>query len=289
MTDRLAGLLRHYTLAAEVFHSGPLTGVHHYAGTRGYMHVVRSGRVAFHSPGHAPLEVNEATLVLYPRPLPHRVQARPGGVAELLCAEVELGATAGNPLAVALPPLLPVPLTAVVGLGPTLDLLFTEAQGNHCGRQAAIDRLCELLLIQLLRYLMDAGLASDGLLAGLAEPRLARALTAMHDAPEAPWRLETLAAEAGMSRARFAEAFRQTLGVTPAAYLTQWRLDLACTLLRRGRPMGLIAEIVGYGSANALARAFRVRLGCAPRDWLRTQLAPAAAGEADDRRALSWR
>jgi AraC-like DNA-binding protein len=29
-----------------------------------------------------------------------------------------------------------------------------------------------------------------------------------------------------------------------------------------------VADRVGYGSPNALARAFRARMGCAPRDWL---------------------
>jgi AraC-like DNA-binding protein len=35
--------------------------------------------------------------------------------------------------------------------------------------------------------------------------------------------------------------------------------------------VAVVADRVGYGSPNALARAFRVRMGCAPRDWLAQQ------------------
>ncbi|MGS1401337.1 hypothetical protein I5G39_036390 (plasmid) [Pseudomonas aeruginosa] len=43
MADRLAGLLRHYSLSARVFHSGAFCGQHHYAAPHGYIHLVRRG------------------------------------------------------------------------------------------------------------------------------------------------------------------------------------------------------------------------------------------------------
>lgn len=279
MVDRLAGLLRHYALSARVFHSGSFCGQHHYAAPHGYIHVVRRGPITAHSSVHEPLLVREPSLLFYPRVASHRFVAEPGEMADLLCAEVDLGAGAGNPLARALPPMVQIPLAAVPGLEPTLALLFAEAERDQCGRQAAIDRLCELLLIQLLRHLMDGRLGATGLLAGLADPKLARAITAMHDAPQEPWSLATLAERAGMSRARFAALFRETLGVTPGDYLADWRINVCCTLLRQGRPVAVVADRVGYGSPNALARAFRARMGCAPRDWLaRLRAEEAGAG-----------
>lgn len=268
MADRLAGLLQHYTLSARVFHSGAFCGQHHYAAPHGYVHLVRRGPITARSSVHADVLVTEPSLLFYPRVASHRFIAAPGETAELLCAEVDLGASAGNPLAMALPPMLLIPLADLPGLGPTLALLFAEAEREQCGRQAAIDRLCELLLIQLLRFLMDRGAAQTGLLAGLADPKLARAIVAMHDAPHTAWSLETLAAQAGMSRARFAAVFKDTVGVTPGDYLADWRMNVSCTLLRQGRPVSVVADRVGYGSPNALARAFRARMGCAPREWL---------------------
>ena len=271
MADRLAGLLRHYSLSARVFHSGAFCGQHHYAAPHGYIHLVRRGPITARSPVHEDLLVTEPSLLFYPRVASHRFVAAPGDTAELLCAEVDLGASTGNPLAMALPSMLLIPLADLPGLGPTLELLFAEAERDQCGRQAAIDRLCELLLIQLLRYLMDGRLGATGLLAGLADPKLARAITAMHDAPQTAWSLEALAAQAGMSRARFAAAFKDAVGVTPGDYLADWRMNVSCTLLKQGRPVAVVAVRVGYGSPNALARAFRVRMGCAPRDWLAQQ------------------
>lgn len=271
MVDRLASLLRHYSFSARVFHSGAFCGQHLYAAPRGYIHLIRRGPVTAHSSLHEDLPINEPSLLFYPRAVSHRIVAPVGETAELLCAEVDLGTSAGNPLATALPSILLVPLAELPGLGLTLELLFAEAENDLCGRQAAIDRLCELLLIQLLRYLMDDRLDATGLLAGLADPKLARAITAMHDAPQNNWSLDSLAAEAGMSRARFAAAFKDTVGVTPGDYLADWRINVSCTLLKQGKPVAVIADRVGYGSPNALARAFRARMGCAPRDWL-TQL-----------------
>jgi AraC-like DNA-binding protein len=114
---------------------------------------------------------------------------------------------------------------------------------------------------------METGQAQVGLLGGLAHPRLRLALVAMHERPAQAWSLDTLAAEAGMSRSVFANAFRDTLGCTPGAYLQQWRVALAQRALRQGRPLKRIADEVGYGSEAALSRAFKAQSGASPRQW----------------------
>ena len=96
---------------------------------------------------------------------------------------------------------------------------------------------------------------------------LAKAITAMHDAPGDAWTLDTLAARAGMSRARFAAHFHHVVGLTPGHYLTRWRVNLAGTLIARGQPINVVAGHVGYGSATALSRAFRAHTGHAPSAW----------------------
>jgi AraC-like DNA-binding protein len=79
--------------------------------------------------------------------------------------------------------------------------------------------------------------------------------------------LEALAEAAGMSRSVFADAFRDTVGCTPGAYLQSWRVSLAQQALRRGQPLKMIAIDVGYGSEAALSRAFKAQSGLAPREW----------------------
>ena len=78
-----------------------------------------------------------------------------------------------------------------------------------------------------------------------------------------------MAREAGMPRARFAARFHTVVGQTPADYLAAWRVGWGQRLLRKGEPLGRVAEAVGYGSASAFTRAFTRHLGVAPGAWLR--------------------
>lgn len=96
-------------------------------------------------------------------------------------------------------------------------------------------------------------------------------LVAMHDAPAEPWPLTRMAEAAHMSRSHFAAVFAQTVGQTPADYLTRYRIALAQDLIRRGRPLSVVAGEVGYGSAAAFSRAFSAVCGESPRrggGWL---------------------
>ena len=111
---------------------------------------------------------------------------------------------------------------------------------------ALVERLVEVVMIQILRQLMESDEVSGGLLSGLAHPRLRNALVAMHETPAKEWTLEELAGVAGMSRSVFATAFRETVGTTPGQYLQGWRVRLAQKALRRGRSLKVIATEVGY-------------------------------------------
>ena len=271
--DRLSPLLDRFPLQAKVFHSGPLCGFSGlYEGDSiGHLHLLRSGRVTVSDPQQRQRVVDQPTLLLYPRPYAHRLHAEAADQAELLCATFDFGAGLGNPLLRSLPGAVQVPLGQIASLEPALNLLFDEAFSGRCGRQGALNRLVEYVLILLLRQAMADHLLQSGLLAGLAEPRLAKAFDALHRQPQAAWSLASLAAQAGMSRARFAEHFRQVVGQTPLDYLTDWRLSLARQQLKQGRPLALIAEAVGYASAQALSRVFSQRLGQSPRAWLKAQ------------------
>ncbi len=111
-------------------------------------------------------------------------------------------------------------------------------------------------------------LLDSGILMGLSDPRLLKAITAMHEQPEERWSLECLAQAAGMSRARFSAHFLATVGVTPFSYLTDWRIGIAQTMLRKGDSLKLIAPAVGYMNSTALTRIFVQRLGQSPSEWL---------------------
>jgi transcriptional regulator GlxA family with amidase domain len=164
-----------------------------------------------------------------------------------------------------------VALNALPELAPALELLFAEASSQSAGRQTALDHLFEYVLVLLIRSALKERLLESGVLSGLADERLGRAIEAMHKHPEAPWSLEELAQRAGMSRARFAARFRQVVCTTPFDYLTDWRLGVTQTMLRKGSSLKLIAATVGYANATALTRVFTKRLGISPSDWLASQ------------------
>lgn len=275
--DRLSGILDRFRVRAQLHHAGALCGLNHFdAGTgHGYLHVLRRGALEVSHPGARDvperMRFAEPTLLLYARPFTHRFHNPPADGPDFTCARLVFDGGADNPLARALPPLIALPLTRVPGLHSALDLLFAETERVRCGQRVLADRLFEVVVLQLLRWLLDhpqeAGVR-PGLVAGLSDPRLARALVAMHDSPGEPWTLARMASAAGMSRTAFANAFREAVGQTPADYLSGWRIALAQSRLREGRPLKILADELGYANASALSRAFAARVGHSPRDWL---------------------
>lgn len=271
--DRLSLLLQRFSLTAGVFYTGQICGIHHFERDtqRGHVHLIKRGPVTLTGGTEGRLEITEPTLLFLPRPDAHRLVADDRDGADVVCASIQFGGGGHNPITDSLPALVLVPLAELPGAAALLELLYDEAFAGHCGRQAALDRLCELLLIRLLRHCMDRGLTQGGTLAGLSDPRLAKALLAIHEDPVRAWELSDMASLAGMSRARFAVHFREITGDTPADYLASWRITLAQSMLRAGRPLKHVALEVGYGSPSALTRAFIRKIGQPPTRWLRQE------------------
>lgn len=82
--------------------------------------------------------------------------------------------------------------------------------------------------------------------------------------------VETLAARARLSPRHFARAFRSETGVTPGRYVDRVRLEHARRLLE-DTPDGVaeISRACGYGTPEAMRRAFLRALGAAPAEYRR--------------------
>jgi AraC-like DNA-binding protein len=93
-------------------------------------------------------------------------------------------------------------------------------------------------------------------------------LAMLHDAPEKPWTVTSLAKRAHLAKSAFSERFRQAVGQPPLKYLTEYRIDKACRLLRHTQ-LGVkeIAACVGYESASSFSNAFKRWVGMAPADY----------------------
>lgn len=162
-----------------------------------------------------------------------------------------------NPLMAALPERVSL---AIAGNDDTvllLRVLLSEADAARCGVASVLSRLCEVLVIRLLRSEIERGAAEPGLLAGLTDPRISRAIVALHEDPGRAWRNDDLARVAGLSLSRFCETFRAYLNETPQAYLRRWRMALARQDIERGERVQTVARRYGYTSPEALTRAFR--------------------------------
>lgn len=273
MQGPLDHLLTQFSLRAGVFYTGNICGLHDFERDqrRGHLHLVKNGPVQLIAPGKAAIVVEKPTLVFLPRPEAHRLVADETEGADVVCATVLLGGGGSNPVSDSLPDTILIALDQMAGIHELLGLMFDEAFGDRSGRQALLDRLCEVLMIKMLRHCLDQGVAAGGALAGLSDPKLAKALEAIHRQPAHDWDLPAMAAKAGMSRARFADHFRNVVGKPPADYLASWRIMLAQRLLARGAPAKTVALDVGYGSSSALHRVFVRKLGLSPSDWLREQ------------------
>lgn len=262
--------LRHFELRARVFHAGRLCGLVNFdaADGVGHLHLLRAGEVSLIGPDGLPTRFAAPSLLLFPGMQAYRMQLSDAPACELICASVEFGARFGNPLVAALPAIICLPLDGDGTLDAVLQALFAEAFGDASGRNGLLDRLCEVVMIYLLRHVIDSGALRGGVAAGLADSRLSKALMAMHETPARPWTLQALAAISGMSRARFAAHFGAVVGLPPAEYLAGWRITLAQRLLDQGRPVKSVADEVGYGSPGALSRAFQRHAGLTPGAWL---------------------
>jgi len=269
--DHLSDLFGRVNLSARVFHSGDLCRNASFDGVDGcgHLHVLRRGHLKVIGDDGVALDLDEPFLLFYARPVKHVLAIDADSPPDIVCASVEFSGGRTNPIASTLPPFIAVPLKRLSGLAATLACLFEEGFNQRNGTRLILDRLCEILVIQLLRVAIEDGEIKSGVLAGLMDPRISRAIMAIHGDPNQPWGLHKLAAMCNVSRSRFAVLFKRRVGMTVGEYLTNWRIYTAQERLRTGKSVKLVAQDVGYGSQSAFTRAFVGRIGMSPRAWMK--------------------
>jgi AraC-like DNA-binding protein len=156
-----------------------------------------------------------------------------------------------------------------VGLRWALERMRHELVEAQPGSALIAQHLAHMMLVQALRlYLADGVGHNVGWLFALADPQIAAAIGAVHAEPGARWSLQGLAERAGMSRSKFAQKFKTSVGSSPIDYLTRWRMLLAGNRLASGvEPVSVIALSLGYESESAFSTAFKRVMGCAPRRY----------------------
>ncbi|MFQ6006459.1 MAG: cupin domain-containing protein [Woeseia sp.] len=146
----------------------------------------------------------------------------------------------------------------------TLDQLSTEYLAQQPGSELVVNKLTEIVLVELIR--INFGRGEQGrFMAALSDKRIARALQQLHNNPHTAWTLDKLAQRIGMSRAAFAKRFRKLVGHPMFEYLTMLRIQRGKELLRESTlPLYEVASRVGYESDLAFAKTFKKHTGTTP-------------------------
>jgi AraC-like DNA-binding protein len=147
-----------------------------------------------------------------------------------------------------------------------VSLLEEETVRDEPGQDLVLDRLLDLLLVDVLRaWFTRPDADAPAWYRAHGDSVVGPALRLIHDHPGHPWTVAALAARSGVSRATLARRFTDLVGTPPMAYLTAWRIDLAADLLvNSDATVDSVARQVGYGTAFALSAAFKRIRGISP-------------------------
>jgi AraC-like DNA-binding protein len=205
------------------------------------------------------------------QPLPFTISmgTADGDAAHLVCGFLGCDARPFNPLLAALPRAIRVSDRVGGALAAFVQFAVAESKAPRIGSECVLGRLSELMFVDVVRCYLET-LPDDrtGWLAGLRDPSVGRALTALHRDPSRDWSLESLSHEVGLSRSTLAERFTQFVGQPPMQYLTNWRMQVAANHLMTGLDsVAVIADRVGYESEAAFSRAFKKAVGTPPSQW----------------------
>lgn len=182
------------------------------------------------------------------------------------CMEFELGSIQG--LGKLMPGLMLIDARGqrYPGLMPILATMEREVSAARVGFAGILARLADVVAAMVVRGWVECACSNaSGLVAALRDPRLARALLALHQQPGRDWSVAQLAAQCHTSRSVFADRFQATIGIPPLRYATELRMRLASQWLTLERlPIEEVAQRLGYTSQAAFSRAFKRITGQPP-------------------------
>lgn len=139
----------------------------------------------------------------------------------------------------------------------TFEQLSSEFMSQSPGSELIVNRLTEIVLIELVRINFGSD-SNNTFLQALHDKSISSALRLIHGDIKQSWTLDVLADRVALSRAAFAKRFKQLVGQPMFQYLTGLRMQKASELLLDTKlPVVEIAEQVGYESDLAFVRVFK--------------------------------
>lgn len=268
-------------------------------------HYVLEGRMQVRMDDGLAFEMEPGESVMFPRndvhalgsditrpPLPSRDYVKnpiEGGLASIaigdggaptriVCGFLGAEDIRGNPVVNALPAALRLQMrdgSAGDWIRSSFHHAAEQIAAGHMGSEVALGKLSELLFVEAIqRYVQTLPEQQTGWLAGLKDPYVSRALALLHARIAAPWTVDALSREVGLSRSALAERFGAVLGMPPMQYLANWRIHVAAhELVSSGKSILHIAQEVGYDLEASFTRAFKRTMGTPPATFRRQRAA----------------
>jgi transcriptional regulator GlxA family with amidase domain len=158
----------------------------------------------------------------------------------------------------------PVATSAGVTAGIDLALSLVE---EDIGPEAAL-AVARALVVYLRRPGGQAQFSAHLQVQSAQRPPLREVQQWISEHPAADLSVETLAARVGLSPRQFARVFAAETGMTPGRFVGRIRLETARRMLEdSGRGVSQVARACGYGTAEAMRRAFLQSLGVPPASY----------------------
>ncbi len=177
---------------------------------------------------------------------------------KLICGQVHYDKELTHPILDSLPSVLHFSnIKSEDPIWMTVILIDSEMARSKINKTSIIDRLTEVLFLQLLNRYLSKNREIRGFFVALRNRRIHKVLELIHKNPEEPWSIEVLGEKVGMSRATLSRQFKSAVGVPPMSYLSDWRMMRAHHLLKySSSSIEYIAETVGFATARTLNKAF---------------------------------
>lgn len=264
-------LLQQVGLKASVFYSGGLCGQHPFTDQTdsGHLHVVMQGKFDLVDQHGTPHRYNYPALILFKSFSPHHLNIPPGEEAYVMCADITYANGTNNIITSGLPEVVLIPLTELPLVRQTLSVLEDTNRISSLIRGPIANKLCEVILLQVIGHLIEQGQVQRGVLSGLANPTLGTLISRILQHPGESWEVDQMASSVAMSKTKFTQRFFDCVGEPPGQFVRRERIELAKTLLLQNKPLDLVAQLCGYASQASFSRAFMQHTGQYPSHWCR--------------------
>ena len=224
-------------------------------------HIAMSGSFYVGSDNAAPVNVHHMEIVMLPSGRSHWIADQPGrtlisslraGEAcelgsplfqhgkitqRLMCGMVHYDKASSHPILDSLPQVLHFrELTSADPIWMTVKLIESEMHRARGKSDTIVDRLTEVLFLQLLNRYIHKNKELTGFLAALRDKRIRKALTLIHLDPNFNWSITNLGERVGMSRATLVRHFQSSVGLAPMAYILNWRMMKAYNQMDEAEP-----------------------------------------------------